>query len=786
MKRLYIILCLTCFIFTAQSAIIVVNRDDDLMVSNDGGCDLRDAVSAANFNLSIEGCAAGSTSGSDIIIISVLGPIQLSNEIDILGSMTIFPTFANTENVTIIAADNERIFAVHPTFESSNDFEMARLTLVGGNAGTSDGGAVIFYRFNDKDLGDIYITDCIFEDNQANYGGAIAFVDTYADSVTMLGNTFIHNQGSVGGALSAVNATDGVFSLTLNKFDMNNAVLNANSKIVTAGAAFIIDSSPETYFIRKNQFIENSSEGSVGALSLNGFNIEQKYHLEQNVFLYNHADSYAGGLSVGALGWADIYNSTFAYNSASRGGGFVFIGGGKIYIRNSTIVYNSASQFGQNIFSYSGTGNIRSSIIAYTAGSNNCAGNFSTISSGTRNVMDDTSCPHENAAFDTIADPLLSDLTIHPSGLSGFTPNINSAAIDKVSSCINLDGSDMLVDQQGNPRPIDANSDGIVNCDSGAIEAPVFVNQPAVANNDAPAAIIEDSNAITIDVLANDTNSGLDPIFVISKTNGSNGLVVITNGGANVSYTPNANYCGSDSFNYTITGNDSATVSIQVNCVDDAPIAVADSVTVLEDSLNNGINVLANDTDTDGGTLVIQSITQPTNGSVIITNSGTNISYQPDLNYCNDGGSVDVFSYSINGGSTKTVSVTVNCINDAPSFSVNDNIHIKLDELGNLPAQAIACLYNFGPGNENTSQSISDFSVSIASDPQGIIGTVDVANNGGLIPSFSGNQGIATINLTLIDNGGLSNGGVNSSTQQVVIHVHDYLFRNGMEVDTCQ
>jgi hypothetical protein len=151
--------------------------------------------------------------------------------------------------------------------------------------------------------------------------------------------------------------------------------------------------------------------------------------------------------------------------------------------------------------------------------------------------------------------------------------------------------------------------------------------------------------------------------------------VVITGGGTGLTYEPDPNYCNSppgttlDTFTYTLTpGGSTATVSMTVTCVDDAPVAVDDSATVLEDAGAAAVTVLANDTDIDGGPKSIASVTQPTNGTVVITGGGTGLTYQPDPNYCNDppGGAPDTFTYTLNGGSTATVSVTVTCVNDAP------------------------------------------------------------------------------------------------------------------------
>src|ERR671927_288953 len=145
-------------------------------------------------------------------------------------------------------------------------------------------------------------------------------------------------------------------------------------------------------------------------------------------------------------------------------------------------------------------------------------------------------------------------------------------------------------------------------------------------------------------------NAGLT---VIAVTQGTHGSVTFTPSG--VSYTPAPNYFGSDSFTYTISDNgtadaghiDTATVNVTINNVNDAPDAVDDSATVDEDTSNNAINVLANDTDADNLTppfnagLTVIAVTQGTHGSVTFTASG--VSYTPAPNYFG----TDSFTYTI-------------------------------------------------------------------------------------------------------------------------------------------
>ena len=114
------------------------------------------------------------------------------------------------------------------------------------------------------------------------------------------------------------------------------------------------------------------------------------------------------------------------------------------------------------------------------------------------------------------------------------------------------------------------------------------------------------------------------------------------------------------------TGSD--TKGLTVSAVDDPPTAVADSATVLEDAAATAITVLTNDTDVDAGPRSVASVTQPANGTVVITGGGTGLTYQPNANYCNTppGTTLSTFTYTLNGGSSATVSVTVTCVNDAP------------------------------------------------------------------------------------------------------------------------
>ena len=119
---------------------------------------------------------------------------------------------------------------------------------------------------------------------------------------------------------------------------------------------------------------------------------------------------------------------------------------------------------------------------------------------------------------------------------------------------------------------------------------------------------------------------------------------------------------------------------VTVNGTEDAPpVAVNDTKTVAENSGATPIDVLANDTNPDGGPKQIDSVTQPAHGTVAITGGGTGLTYQPNANYCNDGNPTDDFTYTLNGGSTATVAVSVSCVVDNPPVAVNDTKTVTED-----------------------------------------------------------------------------------------------------------
>jgi FtsP/CotA-like multicopper oxidase with cupredoxin domain len=227
--------------------------------------------------------------------------------------------------------------------------------------------------------------------------------------------------------------------------------------------------------------------------------------------------------------------------------------------------------------------------------------------------------------------------------------------------------------------------------DSNVATVTIRVNRPPVAVNDA--ATTQPNTAVTVNVLANDSDPENQPLTITGVTQGTNGVVAVTP--TAVVYTPNTNFTGSDTFTYTISDGQvptpgTATGTVTVTVVGNLPpIANPDNATVAEDGTVT-ISVRANDSDPENQPLAIIAVTQGTNGTV--TTNGTTVAYKPGLNF----NGADTFTYTISDGqlptpgtATGTVNVTVTPVNDAPvavanTYAVNKQISFTIPASGVL------------------------------------------------------------------------------------------------------
>ena len=172
-------------------------------------------------------------------------------------------------------------------------------------------------------------------------------------------------------------------------------------------------------------------------------------------------------------------------------------------------------------------------------------------------------------------------------------------------------------------------------------------NASPIAASDS-AAVEEDGGTSTIDVLANDRDPDGDALTIVGATDAANGSVAVT--GSGLSYAPDVDFNGADSFTYTVSdgngGADTATVSVTVEPANDDPDAEDDAASTAEDSAVT-IDLLANDDDVDGDALTVTGVEGTANGTASVSVDGTQVSYQPNLNF----NGTETFEYTVSDGS---------------------------------------------------------------------------------------------------------------------------------------
>ncbi|HRP39842.1 MAG: Ig-like domain-containing protein [Chitinophagales bacterium] len=206
-------------------------------------------------------------------------------------------------------------------------------------------------------------------------------------------------------------------------------------------------------------------------------------------------------------------------------------------------------------------------------------------------------------------------------------------------------------------------------------------NRAPIANPDIMFAI--EDLSFSVRPLQNDRDPDGDPLTWHPITQPLNGT--LTQSGNNYSYKGDLNYNGFDGFLYRAcdTAGKCATsvVVIYVAPVNDPPVAVNDTFTILEDQVLNG-NVLNNDYDVDGDKLKASMVQQPFNGKVTLNQDGSFV-YTPDKDYYGR----DEFKYKacdtarfLNCAQARVL-INIQPVNDAPEV---DSIIIFTDNKGGI------------------------------------------------------------------------------------------------------
>jgi VCBS repeat-containing protein len=299
------------------------------------------------------------------------------------------------------------------------------------------------------------------------------------------------------------------------------------------------------------------------------------------------------------------------------------------------------------------------------------------------------------------------DGTIDPTSVTITQQPINgTVSVDPVTGDVtytpdeNFNGTDSFTYQV-------CDDDGA--CDTATVTVTVNpVNDPPVANDDT--AETDEDMPVIIDVQDNDNAGPSNEDQTLTTTSVSdppNGTATI-NADGTITYTPDPDYNGTDSFTYTVCDSDSlcdtATVNVVIGALNDPPTPQDDSFAADEDTTING-NVLSDngngaDSDVDGNLdpNSVSLVDDVEHGTLMLNPDGS-FSYTPDENWygtdsftyevCDTGGDGDANTDDDDLCSTAEVTLTVNPVNDAPvaeddAYSTPEDTALTVDAPGIL------------------------------------------------------------------------------------------------------
>lgn len=287
---------------------------------------------------------------------------------------------------------------------------------------------------------------------------------------------------------------------------------------------------------------------------------------------------------------------------------------------------------------------------------------------------------------------------------SESVPEDGSILIDPWDSVSDVDNDRLKLDGVGDPEHGHATINGnnivytpdpgyvgsdVITYDVSDVDGgvPVQGSIAIVVFNVAPTAtdyaktISEDESA-TIEIALNGVDTPSDQVVIAGVSNPLNGTVSVN--GSTITYVPNANFYGTDKFEYTISDGDKSVtreISITVNPVNDVPTGTVAAIHVPEDVVESQFNETAGLTDADGDQLSVATAQKPEHGTVRVENG--RIFYTPDANYVGSD-RIDYIVTDGNGGLySVSVEVTVDPQYDPPAVS-NATMNIDKNQSGSI------------------------------------------------------------------------------------------------------
>jgi DNA-binding beta-propeller fold protein YncE len=203
-------------------------------------------------------------------------------------------------------------------------------------------------------------------------------------------------------------------------------------------------------------------------------------------------------------------------------------------------------------------------------------------------------------------------------------------------------------------------SDGYADSPSATVQITIgAVNDPPSAD---PIAVETDEDkSVEITLTGNDPDN--DPITFRIVDEPQNGD--LSGEPPNITYTPKADFSGTDSFTYVsndgFSDSETALVNITIRQIDDPPIADSNAVTVDEDSF---VQITLTGKDPEGQSVTFKIVDKPKNGT--LSDTPPNVIYTPKANF----NGTDKLTFKVNDGvldsELATITITVKPVNDKP------------------------------------------------------------------------------------------------------------------------
>jgi VCBS repeat-containing protein len=284
--------------------------------------------------------------------------------------------------------------------------------------------------------------------------------------------------------------------------------------------------------------------------------------------------------------------------------------------------------------------------------------------------------PKATAGTLTVTEDILANGTLAGSDIDGDVLTFSIVENGQKGTVTITDAHAGTFAYQPNPNATGTDSftfkinDGTVDSQIVTVEVTInVVNDAPVANED-QFSITEDTPLnVAASILANDYDVENDTLTAELVTGPAHGTLTLNSDGT-LTYVPNANYTGQDQFVYIANdghvNSNEQTVMINVNPVNDVPVATAGTLTVTEDVAKVG---KLEAFDVDGDALTYTIVENGQKGTVEITSNGGDFAYTPHPN----ANGTDTFTFKVSDGHADSVTVsfeiTINAVNDVPTFT---------------------------------------------------------------------------------------------------------------------